>query len=560
MKTMSIVSVTVGMALSSYAYDSSTVAFYPFADAKPGEFSATLANAVEGSSVGAGEAVAGSDSSKTVLTADGPGAYIFQGEELLFKHPLALKLGSGECTDANKSGTLKFSSAAKALAGDRSSGTTIEFFFKMDPSDGSRFWNYQVYADLGYKYKEDGVFHPVRVTIPYPSVYYRFRASYWGYDGGPFPGTTVEVQKQINGFTVFNDGKWHHYAQVETAGASGCTLNFYIDHVCVQTIEMGDAVTAEKNNNSVFNLGNQSWNAAISCVRFSNRARPVSEFLRARNGIYSSDVIAFYPFADGAVGESCVGTKVINNDVDRYVCPGTVELSTTVAANPSAVYDDDCPGPYIYAGKRQPNKEPIFETPGSLHFTSDQTGKSAQLKFMEMASVLAQLHSTGSTVEFFIKFDDANLSVWDPCVRYDPGYFVSDAQKEFRGYFPYGSNKSKVALSLGVIDYAEPPYRSIENLPADPLTDGKWHHVGIVETPQANQSAEISVWFDRVKCGSITADSVADAAVDQQLYLCMFSNHARYSCFKVTKGALEVDEFMYAYKTKLPPGLMLIVR
>ena len=566
-RCMMVMIATAGLCALANAGD--TIAFYPFKDVPAGSFTASVADATSDGTAGPATATRGTVSANTVFSSDAPGRYIYSGSNrhkssLICTDPGSLRLGSGACNKDNLSGSLTFPGAAKALSQCHDTGSTFEFFFKMDAADKSFRWNYQTLVNIGYRYSGDGAMHPVRTMIPYPQSpeaddpYNLFRASYWGEGDGPYKGSNITLPNKVAGFTSLNDGKWHHFAQVEKNSGDAVSVLFYIDYTLVYTISMSSAnVTAESYDSSVVTIAPQggSWNATISCVRFSRGALDAKEMLYAgdREG-YEDDTIAFYPFRDGDAGNSCVGSGKALNDVSPVSYPGAVTLSTDSTANPSATYDAEVPGMYIYSGKRTMQSKPFFVSPGSLHFTSDDNGKSASVSFSDLASAVSKCHSTGATVEFFVKFDDGNTASWEPSFRAFFGYVVNGEERDFRLYLPYARSEAyRRTMVFSFNEYVSgmgESYFCQKELSADFTADGRWHHVAIVETPAANGKADVEVWFDYARCGKITADSVVENSL-KSLNIGRNVQHAKYSCVRVMARPLDVGSFLRAYK--LPP-------
>ena len=573
-RCMTVLMTVVGAYALANADD--TIAFYTFKDVPAGSFTASVADVTPGGTAGPATATRGTVAANTVFSSDAPGKYIYAGSRhagnLVCTAPGSFRLGSGACGSGNLSGSLTFPGAAKELSKCHATGSTFEFFFKMNPADKSYRWNYQTYVNIGYRYSGDNAMHPVRTMIPYPQnpasddPYNLFRACYWGEGDGPYKGSNITLPNKIAGFTSLNDGKWHHFAQVETNDGSSILVRFYIDYTLVNTITMSSAnVTAEEYDSSTVTIApqNGSWNAAISCVRFSRGALDAKGMLHAsdREG-YDDDVIAFYPFLDGEAGRSCVGDNKALNDVAPDTYRGSVTLSTESAANPSVTYDAESPGAYIYNGKRTVAAKPFFVSPRSLHFTSDDNGKSASVSFAELAGAVSECHSTGSTVEFFVKFDDGNTTSWEHCFRAFFGYVTGGEERDFRIYLPYARNEQyKRTIVFSFNEYVNgmgKSYYSQKELSADFTADGEWHHVAIVERPAAEGKADVEVWFDYASCGKITADSTVNNTA-KSLNIGRNVQHAKYSCVRVMARPLDASSFLKAYNSP-PRGVTVSFR
>lgn len=577
-----IVLAAAAFGLSAFAYDADTLGFYSFKGGEPGVFSGTVANDVPEGVMNAAVVTAG-NGGQTAISDERPGKYVYAGgsfvkSNVLCENPLSLRLGKGKYSSTNKSGVLSFKDAGPNLSKCHAgSGYTYEFFFKMDEGDSSQAWGYQIAADLGYRVVADDKYCPIRIMVPYPdnANYYYFRASCKGYDAGPYQGDKIDVRGKVDGFTSFMDGRWHHFAQTETVANGVPTIKYYIDYALVYSQEFAASKIVAEETSTGTPYGNSltvgkyvqlgydsTWNAAISCVRFTKRALATSELLRASDTEgYDDDVVAFYPFKDGAPSSSAVGTGTLHNEVAPDLFPGTVELSAG-GTNPSATFDAEGPNTYVFCGKKARGKEPFVTNPGSIWLRSDSNGKSGTMSFSGLATGLSKCHATGSTVEFFVKFTDGKIASWDQFVWYYPGYLISGAVQDFRVYLPRASDetwKKSLTYSLGSADSGR-KYET-KALPFCVLEDGKWHHLAIVETPSSETgvAATVSVWLDYVKYSSLKVDAVQENATVEGLRLCRGINHAKYACLKVTSRPLGKDEFLHATAT-LPAGMMLIVR
>ncbi len=555
-----------------------TVGFYTFNDDEPGTVIYEAANSYPDGAMGAATVGIG-NGGKTAISAERPGKYIFEGpgpyeSQLVCTEPQSLRLGEGTWSSSNSSGVLYFGDAAKALSpGHAGAGYTYEFFFK---ADSAHSWEYQLVADLGYWLVSEGMFYPIRITMPYPdgssSCY--FRAGLKGYEGGPYNGSSINVSNKVPGFSGFNDGKWHHFAQIETVSAEGVpTVSYYVDHVYLTSTVFNDKAVVEALKTEVGSpygnplsqgkrvvIGcNNSWNAAISCVRFSNRALTVDELLYASDSaLFTDDTIAYYGFDDGEVGASAVNTASIHNLMapEKFAGSVSTKLNTDGDNNPTARYDAEGPGNFLYHGYRNPGMTPLIVSPKSLNIDSEKS-TSASVTFAGLATELSKCHQTGSTLEFFIKFKGENVLEWDPIIYYFPGYRVNGEEKDFRVCLPLANTAdyaNKVIYSLGVQDYDK--QKCTGTLPSCPVADGKWHHVAIVETPGENGAATVSVWVDYVRYGEHAVESTFEKTSASSLELGRYRNRAKYACLRVTGRPLDKYEFLHAYES-LPQGVLI---
>ena len=553
---------TVAFAASAFCFDGATIAFFDFKDGSPGESVSAAANAIADSPVAGGEI---GNSPVTRLSSDFPGGYLFDGlchrENLLTGACQSLCLGSGTWSNAS-CGEIRWRDAGKALSACHASGYTLEFFFRMNPGDGWRKWDYQVRIDAGYKKADGGAACPVNVGILYGESSKTFRAACSSWTEGPYTGDAINVAGKVPGFTSFADGKWHHFAAVGKPAGEDVLLEFFIDYVKMSSILLDHAVVrAEANGGSYVMIGyDRAWASAIAGVRMSSRPRAPAEMLHAGNlPTLSSDTVAFFSLKDVEGGTSAAGTGIVRNDVDLSAFPGRVSIDAN-GVNAFVRFDASGPNRYVFDGVRTRDSKPLVESPGSLHFSSDSTGMSGMLELLGLGTRLSELHGTGSTLEYFIRYEDARAASWDPCLLYEAGYRVDSADKDFRVYMPLATGATfsrSLYCSFGAQD-AQGAVKASADLPFDFLTDGKWHHVAVVETPVSSGRASMSVWVDYRQYSSIEADA-AQISDSKAVQFCRHRLHARYSCIRVKSRPLAADEFLHA-SARLPAGLMLIVR
>ncbi len=565
---------------TAYFFDEDTVAFYPFDDGTVGEFQSSQYNAVNSEQF-AGTAYQNSynKTASTIRMSDeAPGKYVFSGvkqteDRLIYSEPRSLRLGSGACYSAkeqNTYGYLEIPSVAGELSKYHAAGCTVEFFFKLDPEDGWFANSYQLGFNFGY-YVNETAGATLKTLLPTAREYETRLVINSTTIDDSHPNNKnvvmpVDMRNKISGFTVVRDGKWHHYAFVEDP-ATG-TLNYYIDKILMGSASMTSLAltTTELNGDGYFNIGKVSGNefsfgAAISCLRFSKKALAVDEFLTASDDpAIPSDVVAAFAFKDRAAGTSAVGTGLIKNSVDRRSLSGTVTLSTASTAKPSATFDADAPGDYVFAGERDLASAPLYSQPQSLKVTSEATGASAQLDIGNLGSEMSKLHEMGYTLEYFIKYLDVLQEAWPTAlVRYWCGY-----ANDFRLYMPVAANDSwrrKLVYSLGSREAAGAPV-STSTMPFDYLTDQTWHHVAIVAAPQsaADGSVELSVWVDGTKYGKIVSASAIETANDVFTFGYGAKNHFKLACLTLTKGAKDPAFFLRGYSASEPAGMLLLFK
>ena len=556
-----VLSSAVLFAGAAYCFDDSTIGFFAFKDGSAGSVPTAVANAITASDISGGTFA---NASVIHYSNERPGQYLFEGsclsENLLTSDYQSLCLGSGARTSSTAYGTIQWNDAGKALSKCHGTGYTFEFFFKMNPDDKWYPWDYQVRVDAGYKKTDGDAQCPVNIGILYGDSTKTFRAACSSWESGPYKGTDVNVQNKIPGFTYFPDGKWHHFAMVGRPHGDDVALEFYIDYVLVSSYVMDHAtVYAKENGGSYIMIGyGSAWASTIAGVRMSNKPRSADEMLHAGNVSELSDgTLAFYSFKNVASGLSASGTGSVRNDVDMSCCVGSVSVDGT-GTESFAKIDENGPNRYVFDGKKRNGSKPILENPGAIWFSSASTGKSGVLELLQMGTRLSELHESGYTLEYFIKYDDNKATSWSPCLCYNAGYSVDSASRDFRIYMPLSSPSRTLCYSFGVQDYAAASEKVTATLPFDFLTDGKWHHVAIVESPIATGRVSLAVYVDYVQYSSLEVDA-SQITVNQNVQICMNNIHAKYSCIRVKTKPLTADEFLHA-SSRLPAGLMLLVR
>lgn len=290
----------------------------------------------------------------------------------------------------------------------------------------------------------------------------------------------------------------------------------------------------------------------ISCVRMTARALGKDDFMYAsqREQVVDDDgVLAFYPFDDGAVGASAVGTNQVRNAVNPVMCAGHVVKYSS--GSPSITWDDDRPGTYIYAGKR--GNKPIYVSPGSIHMTSGTTGSSGTIHFYDLGAKMSTC-TDGHTVEYFLKLDDSAFTESAYSFAYKAGYFFDGEEpKNFNLYMPFAMSYAsgrQFRYSIGPYTGAHSTNRNL----AFDLWNGAWHHVAVVQSREvtvatgdvpASTNYFVTVYVDGISYNTIQFDGI-EPLTSGTLTLGNYAHHGKYSCLKVTNRALSADEFLYA--------------
>lgn len=527
----------------AFGFDSDTLGYYSFTDGEIGEsaLGMTITNSVGGTAVAGGAVSSTRTNPSIVFSSERPGKYIYSSSgadaELLTENVQSIRIGGSSIAS---SGTIVFSGAGAELSRHHDTGFTWEFFVKMDVDDATdssspNFIN-QMFAGNGVGGYNFRLFMP-------------FSGKYVYYDGG-----ASESMPSV----VTHDGQWHHFAIVESVAADGSYLAVYCDGVQLTNKKISSTLVAAPTGDIL--MGNNQFCGALCGVRITKRALSKSEFLVATDRYrpvapVSEDTIAFYPFDDGTNGASAVGTSILNAAYcGAGAYDGTLQLSTSADAKPSAVFCEERPGKYVYAGGNL-----IYENPKSVFMTSDSSGKSASITFPGLGMRLSRNHSAGNTVEFFIRFRDENYSAYVESLRVAAGYVyqTSASTSSLYAYFPFEKTtegKKNLRYCLGY--YENSPKSLMDAFVPAKIADGKWHHVAFVESNVTEvvesvrvTTTRIFAYFDYQMCGSIGVGSVRELTSGGDVVLGNFCHHGYYSCFKATGKSLGPDEFMVVRNT-----------
>lgn len=458
------------------AFDPNTIAFYPFDEGSGDVGAVTLRNAVQSGIYEGAVSLAGSGTA--VFDEDVPGKYVFDDISQALPIPICKDPQSVYVngTTVNDGARITFSDIATALS--KSGEGTIEFFFKQLSTDVYCSWSRFAVCDAGVTKISTGErtwfgYTPALDT----AASYKDEVSAFNTATGDFG----------NRFVVANPGLvrdvWHHYAIVFSENSFTVVID-YNSSTTLTGYRLQDLEKLGEGSKSLM-LGklpyvsgalSTGYHGKFSCVRVSDKALPVSRFLRCsdnsryyntREGenIDMPGTIAFYTFkeGEGKAGES-VGTAKIYNDIDMDRHIGTPSIKT----DGKLVYDEDAPGKYVFAGFG-PDLTSCTTNPMSLHFSSLST-LSANVVFAAVGTVLSSNRQT--TVEFFWKLDDDRQANYQSCFSCNDGCGPTKIYLPFAG--KSGSNAKEVRVYDGndvsalVKEYAELP------------EDGLWHHLALV--------------------------------------------------------------------------------
>ena len=537
--------------------DSSILAFYSFKDGAAGSSaaSASLANAAAPSSLEGTVTLYSSDASAAAaFDADAPGARIYSSyrpsAELLCVAPQSISISS-DLGAVAKGASISFANASTELSHHHATGFTIEYFFKIE--NGASWNAYAAKANLSiYKDASSDTTKIFSLYLPCEDAK-TVRCGVGGYSNGK------EMYARNANLTAVNDGKWHHVAIVQTTGGANGYLEVWYDRTRYINVAVPVSLSrTEVDDGKALSLACNAFVGKIACVRMTARALDKDDFMYASKRaqtVNDDGVLAFYPFDDGTVGASAVGTNAVCDAVNPVHSPGHVVKANS--GTPSITWDADRPGTYVYAGKRA--HKPIYVSPGSIHMTSGTTGASGTIKFYGLGKDLSASRTNGHTVEYFLKLDDSNFTGYSPSLSYSAGYFFNgESSLGFNLYLPFAmvadyANGRQFRYSLGAYNGGHATNRNL----AYDLWNGAWHHVAVVQSNSVvageggieTTNRSVSVYIDGVDYNSISFDGIADVSSGNfELGNCV--HHGKYSCLKVTNRALSPDEFLVATDTK----------
>lgn len=536
-----IMGFAVALTLASVSADTETFAFYSFRDGAAGESAVgVVTNSVQeadSEETYEGMVTEAGSLPHVVFSDDAPGLYVYETSHadaaLLGDHPQSIQLGSGACEVST--GTLKIQSAGPRLSRCHAGGFTIEFFFKISPEDTWSAWSAMFSFDCGYKFGSSRPSFFVYMPCDNASS---LRHGLGGYNASAGLGGKSTLAYPLN------DGKWHHFAAVESRSAGDPVLTLYVDgNVCATYSNLassGVELTVDDNGTGI-ELGRNNVSWKMSCLRLTARPRSVDEFMAvtSRSAVaVPAGTLAFYPFDDDVPLASAVG-KTVFNAANPMVHAGTVTLANESTA--SAVFDADAPAKYIFHGEHY-GSSPLYTNPASVHVSSDVAGKSASIALSDLGRELSKHHADGITVEYFIKLDDNAFEGFTSSFNLQAGYVKDSTAMSVDLYMPFDmgasyGNGRQFRFAIGGYSSG---YKAITTVDYD-LWDQTWHHVALV-----GQGRTVKLFVDYIEKCSVTADDAVELTTVADLVLGRNVHHAKYSCLRATVRALSAAEFLRA--------------
>ena len=539
----------------SLTFDADTVAFYSFKEGagRVGEEAKDVAilNDVSEAHVGL---AAKSGACAPTYSDEAPGPYVFIGYG---------KSLTACCTNAMSlafaGGTVSFEDVGTELS--KHDESTIEFFWKMDPSEDAVGWNPTMAWDGGY-FRNDVAF-PLSIILPLGAKDSSYSKEFRVVKKG-------EVSS-AEGFMIAatypdlpEDGMWHHLAITYKNGE----LALYKDYGKVNSV--AGFTRQELATSKPFELGCGKFRGKIACLRVSKKALTTKEML------YASSDSACYPSKvevrlrmDGTAGTAVDGTHNLVNSAPTYS-----EVNPGIYGTFSALTKEDGVGqsahsifPMLNGVKwwtqvRESKFSDPLENRTSVYFCTTPKASSADI-FATGPSVrvYTSLDET-ETVEAFVKFDyngywqhigsqfsetrnritllsqaKSSDAKWN--LQIDSANSETGAKIKLEAVCKSGTGKS-ASWTIG---------KAIRN---------KWHHYAVVYD---KENLRMFVYCDYEKV--ITLDLPEELMLDVcNMYgLGGGANNQPFDGwideFRVSRGILSVDEFL---RPDGRPGMMLMVR
>ena len=267
--------------------------------------------------------------------------------------------------------------------------------------------------------------------------------------------------------------------------------------------------------------------------------------INAARADFSSDTLAFYPFADKPAGETAETGDIITNAVAAGIHNGTVKLvKKTTATGYGSLTFERFPLPYVYSDWACTNL--LTSEAQSIHVKSNGLDRNgAAVLINSIAETLYdERETTDYTIELFWRFNFTG--------EYRTGFFYS-CQSDHNIYICYGNSRDTVRLNFSTtqLNYGTQ------------LSDGLWHHIALVYDHETKLISIIGD-YDRVTKYSFNEASGAATA----RYFILGSNQTsattdvstsmtediELACLRVTKRKLAPKDFMVAYGAPMQNG------
>lgn len=327
-------------------------------------------------------------------------------------------------------------------------------------------------------------------------------------------------------------GEWHHvaitYTKDEDCVTSENPLNrarLWVDYATPGTIVWTNAVsnTGDFYFGSSSNGGGEHFYGKVCALRITDRILDKTEFMIASEFTHD-DALAFYPFKDGAVGETV--SKVVNA-VNVINLGGTASSRTD--ADSAAPTFTEGPGPYLYSTST--GMTLVCASPQGIRFAGSEASGSygGKLALADMSTQLSYLDEF--TVEFFAKFE--GVQNWRTLLEYNAGVDCKIA--------------NNASSSIVFQDKSKGTGVNILASNGSSFKDGRWHHIAFTYSRSDNTT---TLYLDYAKKGSnkSVTNNLLTTSVNMTLGGHM-SNHAEYfngsiAALRVTERVLSEKDFL----------------
>ena len=256
---------------------------------------------------------------------------------------------------------------------------------------------------------------------------------------------------------------------------------------------------------------------------------------------YDANTLAFYPFNEGASGETAVGVA-IKNAVDESVFAADAQTSGSSGV---VEFDDDVPGKYVFEDVSVDFPTAVCENPQSIRITSTTATHGGTVKFDEL---LGEMVKNGAgTLEFFWRVPEGETRAWSQCMVLPGTYTYSNAEYKklilcvplaaSGGYTElrlcYNSNWQGVSVGIG-----------------DDAGDAAWHHFALT---YANGKFKVHHDYENptgdLACTYADVDESRPFIVGGDEKRTVGSNigwRGKIACVRLSKVALDKSKFLRA--------------
>lgn len=449
--------------------------FWPFTDGVDGTEVSSVTNAI---TMGAfdGKSVRPSDTPSPLLfSAERPGMYIFanaSASHSICERPQSVYFRKKDPSlTSSQSSYLVFPEITTQLA--PLSAFTVEFFFKVDVSNGHSSWNTLLTMNPGQRAK---ISLSSAKTICFQN----------------------ESQSRHDLLQVLSDDHltngWHHVALLYTASNHQAQLVLdYRPRGGSVAWTNGVGTVANEIRLGINQYASEGFNGWIACPRVTASALPISAFLRARNTV-KEEQKGFWDFMEAQPGER------VSKGLNHYE-PCTLRATPYQRnATNALVYSADVPAPYLFSDTT--SIQAWLSAYQSVYFKKNDptltSSSTAALRIQDLATHLSSQEAF--TLEFFCKQDTTQgWSTWNTIFSYQ-----YRTPHHWKMAIPF--EKSFMLQNQALDSYG----RGI-SINAD-VTNG-WHHVAMVYTA-SNHTARLYVDSTPSSSGLVITNNPLTALAD----------------------------------------------